>query len=583
MLQRPFRFYIRHFSRAFSLGIAALFFTNLLDVLTPMALKYSIDAIAARDLPNLRQTIGVYLALMMGVAIFRYFWRVYFGRFHHCVAEDLRNRIFAKLTQMGPSFFQKNPVGELMSVIINDVNSFRMAIGPGVLILLDGVFLIAMILPLMIFLSWDWTWKCLLLVPLLPFLIRHMEDLIHRRFRVAQDRLSEVSGAAQEILSGIRVIKSYAQEEGKKKQFDRIGKSYEEASNLVAKADSAFDPLMQFAVTAGSVVLLYYCSSDVVLAKMTLGTFVAFYEYIKKMAWPMSAIGMGVSMFEQGRASFDRIRKLLASENDIPDIGTTDVLELQSIELKNLTFTYPDSQQPVLHNIDLCIQRGETIGLVGPVGAGKSTLAQVLLRLYPTASGQILINGQPIETLRLTSLRQLIAMVPQEAFLFSDKISDNITLGCQEPKDLADIRHMASVVNIDDEISDLPQGYDSYLGERGVNLSGGQKQRLTIARAMIRNAQMIVMDDSLSAVDGKTESAIVKALRSTMNANRPTTLLISHRLATLKHADRIVVLNQGRIEAVGRHEELLGNSPTYQRLQSLQERPAEHSNAEAIP
>jgi ATP-binding cassette subfamily B multidrug efflux pump len=573
LAREPFRFYFRKHRALFFAGMSALFFTNLFDALTPLSLKFAIDELTTKNLNGLSKAILIYTALMTAQAVFRYFWRLYWGRFHHTVAEDLRNRIFAKFTVFGPSFYQKHPVGALMSLIINDVNSFRMGIGPGLLILFDGIFYSLFIVPLMLWLSPSWTWKTLIFVPFVPFLMHYMEKLIHQRYRVEQDRLAEVSGQAQEIISGVRVIKSYAQEGNRRSAFNRISRSYEEACNSMARADSAFEPLMDFSVAAGGAVLLYVCTPEVMRGAITLGTFYAFYEYIRKMIWPMTAIGAGVSMMQQGRASFDRIRELLVTETDIPDEGNVILDGFKSLEIRNLTFQYPAGTVPVLEDISLDIHAGETIGFVGPVGCGKTTLMNLIARLFPVESGKILINGIPVDQIKQKSLHSVMSYVPQDAFLFSDTIAENVALGVEDFPGVERVRDVTRVVNIDQEIESVHEGYQAHIGERGVNLSGGQKQRLTIARALIRNSPVVILDDSLSAVDGKTERSIVQSLQRVLSSRgdqRQTTLIVSHRLATLKHADRIVVLFGGRIEAIGKHEQLLTISPTYRELEQLQ-------------
>ena len=276
LAKKPFRFYFTAHRGLFSAGIAALFFTNLFDILTPLALGTAIDRIKDKDTPGLGRAILIYLALMAGVTVFRYLWRLYFGKFHHTVAEDLRNRIFAKFTILGPSFYQKSPVGSLMSLIINDVNSFRMGIGPGMLILLDGIFYAAMIVPIMMWISVSWTWKTLILLPFVPFLMHKIERLIHERYRIEQDKLADVSSQAQEIVSGIRVIKSYAQEQNRRATFNKISREYEDACNTMARADASFEPLMDFAVAAGGAILLYFCTPDVTTGAISIGMFFTF-------------------------------------------------------------------------------------------------------------------------------------------------------------------------------------------------------------------------------------------------------------------------------------------------------------------
>lgn len=557
--------------RAFALGSLSLFCTNFLDVLTPLGVKFAIDAVTAKDPSRLAEAIGIYIGLMSFVALFRFGWRYFFGRFHHSVANDLRIRIFGKLTELGPSFYQRSPVGQLMSLITNDVNSFRMAIGPGMLTLLDAIFLLVMIVPIMCWLSFDWTWKTLLFVPFLPFIMKKLESAIHTRYRAEQDRLSDVSARAQEIVSGVRVIKGFAQEANQLDSFNRLSREYQRSCNRVAQIDALFGPTFQSATVLGAVSLLWWGTPDVTSGAVTLGTFVAFYDYVRRMVWPFSAIGFAVSMMEQGRASFDRIGELLATETDIPDLGTRTIDRFESLELRGLTFRYPGAVADALNDVSLVIRAGETIGIVGPVGAGKTTLLQLASRLYPTERNLVFINGIPIEDIRRDSLSQLMSYVPQDVFLFSDTIAENVALGFKDFPGLEPIQEATSLVNIDREIQDLPGSYGAYLGERGVNFSGGQKQRLTIARAMIRRSQVVMLDDSLSAVDGRTEKMITQELQRASGAgSTQTVVLVSHRLATLRHADRIVVLNQGRIEAVGSHAELLRSCQTYRELEDMQ-------------
>jgi ATP-binding cassette subfamily B protein len=570
LLKRPMSYFMKKHRWAFAAGIGALFMTNLLDVLTPLALKAGIDALEIKNRAGLYESVVLYIALMAGVSLFRFSWRIAFGRFHHTVANELRVRIFTKLTTLGPSFFQRRPIGDLMSLMINDVNSFRMGIGPGVLLLLDAAFYTAFILPIMIHLSWSWTWKTLIFLPLLPFFMRKMEHVIHKRFRVEQDRLADVSANAQEIVSGVRVLKSFAEEDNHRSLFNVRSKAYEEACNGVAKADAVFHPVMDGAVAMGSVVLLWFCTPDVAKGTITLGTFVAFHEYIRRMIWPMTAIGLSVSMIEQGRASFTRIHDLLAEKTDIPD-GKIECDRFESLEVKDLTFRYHGAEHAALKDVNLRIEAGETLGIVGPVGSGKSTLLHLLCRMYAAPKATVFLNGLDIADLKRRSLSSLVSLVPQDAFLFSDSVEENIGYGFDAFPGRAQVEAAARSTNIDAEIRALPENYAAMLGERGVNLSGGQKQRMTIARAWIREAQVLMLDDSLSAVDGRTEQAIVQELKEARAENpSQTVIVVSHRLASLAHADRIVVLNNGLIEAVGTHSKLLETSVTYRQLHDLQ-------------
>jgi ATP-binding cassette subfamily B protein len=351
--------------------------------------------------------------------------------------------------------------------------------------------------------------------------------------------------------------------------------AFEKACNKVAEVDSLFGPIMEFGVASGSVILLFVARDDIYSGVVTLGTFVAFQRYIQKMVWPMTALGMGLSMFQKGFASFDRMRDVLVTETDVPDTGTQVLSEFHSLEFQNVTFTFPDSSVPVLKNISFSLRAGETLGVMGPVGAGKTTLLHLILRLYPLKQGRILINGTPAEDYTLASLRKVFLLVPQESFLFSETVSENIAFGLEQSASDDEIIRMTEIVDIAGEIEALPQKYESQLGERGVNLSGGQKQRLTLARGLILRSPVLILDDSLSAVDTKTEQAIEKELA---HQHGQTRLIVAHRLSTLKSADRILVLRDGELEAQGSPEELARTSPTFQRIVAIQNEQA-HSAA----
>lgn len=576
--KKPILSSIRRFPRPFALGILTLAFTNLFDVLSPFALKKAIDAISGGDRGALRDAVLMYAVFIVLTVSFRHQWRIHFGRFHHSVAEDLRNRLFNKLSVLGPRFFEKNPTGELMSLMINDVNTFRMAVGPALLILFDAGFIIAFVLPFMLSISVEWTWKTMILLPVIPFIIRFMEDRIASASRQQQDRLAEMSGFSQELVTGIRVVKGFAQESNRQKTFRLFSNRYAESCNAVARYDALFEPALQIGIATGSVILLAWGSQDVLSGAVTLGTFVAFHEYIKRMIWPMAAIGSGLSLIQQGRSSYSRIADVLDADPEVEDLpGATRTIEsVDALEVRNLTYTYPDATQPALLDVSFHLKRGEILGVIGPVGSGKSTLVQLLGRLRQAPANSILVNGQPLESIRLESWREQLAMVPQEAFLFSRTVEENLLFGSEHDAVVdkaADVKPVhrlaidtAAQVAIQAEIEKLPLGYRSWLGEKGVNLSGGQRQRMTIARALARSGCLMMLDDSLSAVDAGTESRILQSLRQ----SPMTAIIVSHRLQALGLADRIMVLNEGRVEAIGTHDELLVLSPTYRRIHDRQ-------------
>ncbi len=579
--KNPLLFYIRANKRSFILGLFFLLLTNSLDGISPLILKKGIDQISGHSSSDsILQTALLFFVTMMGLSFTRFCWRTFFGRYHTLAAEDLRNRLFTHLSHMGPNFFHKNPVGELMSLITNDVQSFRQGIGAGVLVLVDSVSITCIILPLMIMMNPTWTWKTLIFLPLVPLIIWKVTEMIFSSYKKQQEHLSELAGDTQEIISGIRVIKSFAQEQTKLAIYNHISKKFQLSSNKTAKFDALFGPVMEFGVASGSVILLFLAADDVLSGAATVGTLVAFQRYIGRMVWPMTALGLGLSQFKKGMASFSRIREVLDQKTDIPDQGTIEIKTFESLKVKDLSYQFPGTEYQVLKNISFEIAPGETVGLVGPVGSGKTTLLYLLNRLYPSETGKICVNDLPIEQISQRSLHSQMVLVPQEAFLFSDSIQDNINFSSQQEKntnektddtlgELEAIRDWAKVVDIDSEIESLPQKFESALGERGVNLSGGQKQRLTIARGLMVRAPLIMLDDSLSAVDTKTERSIQERLNSN-NDKKQAKLIVSHRLTSIEAADKIIVLKEGQIEAVGTHQELLKKSPTYYDLSVLQ-------------
>jgi ATP-binding cassette subfamily B protein len=416
------------------------------------------------------------------------------------------------MADLGPGFFKTRKIGELISLVSNDVNSFRMGIGPGLLVLFDGIFMFCLILPVMISISPRWTGETLAIMPFVPFVVNSILRRLHRTYHLRQSTFSDMAGSAQEIVSGIRVIKGFAQEDSQTAQFNRYSGKFRDACNDVARWDAFFGPALELPVALGSVILLVLGAPQVISGQVTLGRFFAFYQYIQKMIWPMSALGVGLSQVQEGRASFRRIREVLEMQPDVPDNGGIELERFDSLEVRNLNFTYPGTTAPALTGVSFELKRGESLGIVGMTGAGKSTLVDLLLRQYPVPPGTILINGISVEQIRMSSLRRLMSTVPQEACLLSRRVCVNFALGLEE-WEMADVESAAGHVHLRQEIEGWPEGYNALVGERGVNLSGGQKQRMTLARALACEAELVILDDSLSAVDSKTEGAILKNLR----------------------------------------------------------------------
>jgi len=566
--KHPFIFYISRHRKMFVLGLFSLLLTNTFDALPPLLIGHALDAMTGSTEHSMSQSLWTLAGVLVGLSFFRFCWRFFWGRFHHTVAEDLRNRIYTQFTAMSPSFFQKNRVGELMSYIVNDVNAFRMGIGPGILILMDAVFILFVVPPLMLSISVPWTWKTMIFLPVVPFLVRRSLRLIFARYKDVQDRFSEVSGVAQEIVSGIRVIKSFKQEAAQTLGFNFASRKLEMAANSSAKIDAAFAPQLELSMTVGSVILLFIGAPDVWNGTVTIGQFFAFYQYVQRMVWPMEGIGLALSQIQQGKASFNRIVNLLLTKPDVEDEGGEIAVEnFENLEVRGLTFTYPGNSTPALKDVNFKLLAGETLGIVGTTGSGKTTLIDLLCRFYPAPQETIFINGIPIEKIQISSLRKLFGVCPQEAFLFSEKVVENLRFAHDEAS-MEEIRLTTELVNVDREIGEIPFGFDAYLGERGVNLSGGQKQRITMARALMRKSPVTILDDSMSAVDANTEQKIMQSLKHQLK--HTTAILISHKLSTFKWADRILVLNAGCVEACGTSREVFERSSTYRKLAEIQ-------------
>jgi ATP-binding cassette subfamily B multidrug efflux pump len=586
LLDHPILFYIKSHKRAFTIGLFFLLVTNFLDAMTPLVLKAGIDALSNKaPLSQIQKLALLLFAVMLSLSWTRYGWRIYWGKFHTYASEDLRNRIFRHLTQMGMRFFNKSPVGELMSLITNDVNSFRQGLGPGLLILIDGISITLIIIPTMLTLNAGWTFKTMFFIPFVPLFIWKVMALIHDAYKIQQDRLSEMTGFSQEIVGGIRVIKSFAQEFQKTRQFNEFSHRYEDASNHLAWVDTFYFLVTQTAIISGTVCLFWVGTPDVLKGVATIGTFVAFQNYIARMVWPLSALGLGVSQIQKAMASFTRIKELLKQQTDTPDSGKLQLEKFEKLEIKNLQFGYSPEHQ-VLKNINLSIQQGEFVGITGPVGSGKTTLLSLITRLYPFEQGEILINDKNLNEYTLESLRKNFVLIPQDPFLFSMSVQDNISYGNGSQKEdehqMTQLKKVAHSVDLDQEIDSFPAGFKAPLGERGLNLSGGQKQRLTLARGTFLDSEVTMFDDNLSAVDHRTEQTILKRLgfkgdpndtsiaKESQGINLKTCIMVTHRLSPIEKADKIIVLKEGQIEAFGTHQELLLTSPTYRTMASIQ-------------
>lgn len=541
LLRHPFWFYVKTHPRTIAIGMSTLLLTNVLDGLWPLVLKTGLDQISAKvPLSELGRTTLIFFLIMASMAFSRFAWRMGFGYFQTAIGENLRRRAFRRLSELTPRFFQSKPVGEFMSLLVNDVQNFRQAMGSGLLVFLDGIIILAVILPIMLGMNASWTLKSLIFLPAVPFMIWWVTKKIHVAAKEQQEVFATLTGHVQETVAGIRVLKGFALEDRRLESFQRVNADYEKSSNRLARIDAVFGPIMELGVTSGTVIFLFVARDDLLAGTATIGSFVAFHRYIMKTVWPMTALGMGLSQLQKGFGAFDRVAGLLRESPDLRPDGSREFKKFESLELRGVGLRYPGRQNWALRNLNFTLHPGERLGVQGPVASGKSTLLALLTRQMDPDEGEILLNGHPLHEYSLETVRGVFTLVPQDVFLFNESVTENIAFAT-EGAELERVRSAAHDVDIADEINSWPDAYNAVLGERGVNLSGGQKQRLALARGILRNSPVLLLDDVLSAVDTRTErkiETVLANLRRTGSAQ----ILVSHRETTLEACDKLVQL-----------------------------------------
>ena len=497
---------------------------------------------------------------------FRYCWRINIHGFSRRCEADLRDRVFTHLQRLPLGYFQHTRTGDLMSRLTNDIQAVRELMGFGSLAIVDAVVVLVFSLTLMITIDpWLTLWS-MLAMPLIPLVVRKFGREIFRTSRETQERLSHLSAYVLENFSGIRVVQAYAQEQNQIAGFDAISFEYREKNMWLATLWGIFWPLMQVMAGIAAAVVLWLGGRQVLQGAMTLGEFVAFNGYLAMLTWPLMAIGYTANQYQRGTAALSRIAEVLDTEpspryrveapsNDAPIAG--------AIELRDLTFAYTAESEPVLRSVNLQIPAGSVCGIIGETGAGKSTLVNLLLRLYEPAPGQILLDGEDITALDRRRLEKAIGYVAQDIFLFAGSLRENILLGAENGA-AGRVEEAARLAQLLPTVASFRSGFDTVIGERGVRLSGGQKQRAALARAIIKNPPILILDDAFSSVDVETEEEILRELRQFMRGR--TTLLISHRISTVRDADRIVYLRDGAIVEQGSHDELLARRGAYYEL-----------------
>lgn len=566
---KPLLKYFRKYKVQYILGIFFLLFIDVVQLYIPQILKYFANDYQRGVLTMASATKYAILTIVTGlmVAVARYFWRNFIIGNSMRVDYDLRKDFFWKLTSLSQNFFNTHKTGDLMSLATNDINAVRMTLGQGIIMFIDSTFLLILNLIMMIkttnvlFAS-----KVLFTIPLIILIVMRFGGVIHSRFKAVQAQYGTITDRAQENFSGIRIIKAFGQEEENAKLFREENQNYYDKNIELAKLQSFFNPFIHVLSNISYMLLLFFGAKEVMAGTMLLGDFIAFNAYLGLMMWPARALGMVIVFMQRGAASMDRLTNIFKTEPEIVDReGAIELDEIKgNIEFKNVSFKYAPELPYALKDISFKIESGKTLAILGRTGSGKSSIVNVLLRLYDINEGEILVDGHEVKDVTLNSLRENISYVPQDDFLFSKTVKENIEFHYEHELDDETIEKYAKIAGVYDDIIEFKDGFDTILGERGVTLSGGQKQRVSIARALAKEKNVLIMDDSLSAVDTQTEEEILKNLNT--DEADVSKIIISHRVSTIKDADEILFIEDGAIVERGTHDELVSIGGRYNKL-----------------
>jgi ATP-binding cassette, subfamily B, multidrug efflux pump len=570
---RPLYPYLKKYRVGFAKAAVCVLLLNGIWVQFPQVLRKAIDYLdkGHRGLGTLAFYASLMVAIVISKGVFQFLTRWIVIGISRDIEFDLRNDMFQHLEQMSFPYYQRNRTGDIMARATNDLQAVRTLLGPAIMYSANTIIFTAGALFYMFKISPTLTAYTFLPLPVASIVIQYFGRQIHERFEKIQAMFSDISARAQENFSGARLIRAYAQEASEIRQFEAANTEYIARSLPLARLIGLLWPTLEFTLGLAIVLVLWLGGQETFQHRMSPGDFSAFLTYMVQLTWPVIALGWVINMFQRGTASLGRINEILQEEPEIADekavraAGPPEPEIRGDIEFRNLNFKY--NETPVLHDVTLHIPAGSSLAIVGPTGSGKTTLVDLIPRVYDATPGSVLIDGRPIREYPIEFLRRSIGFVPQETFLFSDTIRENIAFGKDHATD-EEVRAAAAAANIATDIESFTDGFNTMVGERGITLSGGQKQRTAIARAILRNPRILILDDALSSVDTQTEDKILNHLREVMQGR--TTIFISHRVSTVRNADRIAVLHGGRIVELGTHEELLARNGYYTDLYNKQ-------------
>ncbi|MBD5471165.1 MAG: ABC transporter ATP-binding protein [Lachnospiraceae bacterium] len=551
--------YIKRHKWQYICGIITLFILDFANLYIPKVTGIITDGLAAHtmDMHGVWKNIVIILSIGLTLTVGRFLWRYFIFGASRAIEHEVRDNLFAHLETLDVEYYNEHKTGDLMTRFTSDLNAVRMAIGPAVIAAFDAIVMTVMVIgQMMIYVNFKLTLAAVIPMALIAVGELYFGKIMQKRYLERQDALSELTDFVQESFSGVRVVKAFVRERAQIREFTKANAKTKQKNLRIAKLEAIVMPLLDVVIGVSSLITLLYGGYLALTGEITIGRFVAFNQYITMLVWPMIACGEAINMFAQGSAGIRRIREVFEEKPEIAD--KEDVEDIDRIRgdicFKHLTFIHRGHSEPTLKDISLEIKAGTTLAVVGRTGNGKSTLVNLLLHLYQTKPGMIFIDGTDINSIPLKALRENIAYVPQDNFLFSDTLKSNIAFGTDD-EEMEEIVRATKTACIHDNIIAFPDGYDTIVGERGVTLSGGQKQRSSIARAIKKDAPILILDDSLSAVDTDTEEKILRNLKE--NRSGKTTILIAHRISTIQNADLILVLEDGEAKECGNHQELM--------------------------